>query len=788
MSYKEKVILKLYTFENNSFKLQAQIDDYEEVSFTDNIYESGDFTITINYNIPNALKFSRGMFIQFGNNEYRFGEIHKISDSIGEDGKGSQVRIISGKDARYIFKRRIIRNLNNVENWSLMAKGELCLRELIDDQCGSNAEVKRRLPIINQIPSAENAIGDVYNVSESFSNLYDALVTIATQSKVGWRLKFINNALTLECYEGTDRSSTVQFSTDFETLANGEFTDSSESYANTVYVAGKGTGSDRDIYEGEQEISGESPSGLDRFEAFDNQSSMTTEEEYEAEAISMLNQYGQTLQLAGNGLAECPYKYREQYFVGDIITVAFSGKSAKVQILSVTENWNGRGGYGIEFAFGKPQPDLNKQLELMLKKIQKASNKTSSTNSVRWYTIPTDTDMPSSDVTYDTIGFIGECASGGSTFQLYLDNQKTGAKTYHVYFKQLAGGKLTLTTGKEGATDLVMNSGTYVAIIYVDAQGNVTMAGATVTNTIEAGNTQPPSSEAVYQAIQGGGGGSSKGMPLGTWASFEGGVAPNDEWLEAGTTFDPNTYPALYNILGTNVVPERFDHSQLGDMESISIPESSATHLKVPYDGFIILQNQANTLGYFYIKTPNATVRTYIFSNSSSYYQNTIPIRKGDEVYRIGSFGSASVRYYKQHLFIKATPTASETDFNAIKAYVQNANSYSTEEKLTGGTWVDGRPIYTKTYTNLNIRATSTLIDTITDIDKIISSKCWATYYTDTNQTTVSYYETSDGSGVFSGYVYLFPNKQIKAYSGSGLRRVTDVTIEYTKSTDTPTS
>jgi hypothetical protein len=57
---------------------------------------------------------------------------------------------------------------------------------------------------------------------------------------------------------------------------------------------------------------------------------------------------------------------------------------------------------------------------------------------------------------------------------LYLDDEGTGAKTYHVYFKQLAGnGKLTLTTGKSGAVDLLLDSGTYVTIIYVDKDGNV---------------------------------------------------------------------------------------------------------------------------------------------------------------------------------------------------------------------------------------------------------------------------------------------------------------------------
>ena len=496
MSYKEKPILKLYKYENNSFIQQAIIDDYQECSFERNLYQAGAFTITINYNIPNALLFQRGLFVQFGNDPYDFGEIITISDSIGSDGKGSQIRTITGYDSRYILKRRVIKNMNSNGTWVMTAKGELCIRNLIKDQCGESAEAKRQLPIINTIPDSSSAIGKEYSVSEQFTNLYEVCKTIATQSEIGWRLNFDGASLTLECYEGEDKSQTVQFSTNFDSLANGEFSDSSESYSNAIYVGGKGQNDDRDIYEGEDGT----PEGLDRFESWDNQSSMTTDEEYEAEALSMLTQYGQTVTMNGNGLAKCPYIYKEQYNVGDWITVSFSGKSAVVQILSVTEHWSW-GAYDIQFSFGKPLNNLSDQLQLMLRKIQSASEKTQSTDSVRWYTIPTDTAMPKADVTYNTIGFEGNVGSG-ATFTLYLDNAKTGSKTYHVYFKQLAGsGKLTLTTGKAGATNLVLSVGTYVAIIYIDENGNITTQGATATDVIQTGNTQPATSGGVASAI-----------------------------------------------------------------------------------------------------------------------------------------------------------------------------------------------------------------------------------------------------------------------------------------------
>ena len=122
MSYKTKPQIKLYAFQNNAFVLQAIIDDFQEVSFERNLYQAGTFTISINYNIPNSQLFQRGLFVQFGNDPYDFGEIITINDSIGADGKGSQIRTITGYDARYILKRRVIKNMNSNGLWVIPQK------------------------------------------------------------------------------------------------------------------------------------------------------------------------------------------------------------------------------------------------------------------------------------------------------------------------------------------------------------------------------------------------------------------------------------------------------------------------------------------------------------------------------------------------------------------------------------------------------------------------------------------------------------------------------------------
>jgi hypothetical protein len=206
--------------------------------------------------------------------------------------------------------------------------------------------------------------------------------------------------------------------------------------------------------------------------------------------------------MSGNGLAKCPYIYKEQYDVGDLITVAFSGKSAVVQILSVTEHWTW-GNYNIQFSFGKPQNNLSEQLQLMLRKIQSASNKEKATESVKWYNVANVNSMSASDVTFNTIGFTGTLTAN-KTFTFYLDDEKTGAKSYNIYVKNLSGNfTLTLTTGRAGKTNYVLKGGVNLTgRILVDDEGNITSQSVTATSVIESGNNQPATSGGVANAIQ----------------------------------------------------------------------------------------------------------------------------------------------------------------------------------------------------------------------------------------------------------------------------------------------
>jgi hypothetical protein len=91
-----------------------------------------------------------------------------------------------------------------------------------------------------------------------------------------------------------------------------------------------------------------------------------------------------------------------------------------------------------------------------------------------------------------------------TTFTLYEDDEGTGSKNYNIYVKNLSGNfNLTLTTGKTGATDYILKSGTYNAQIYADEDGNIIERSITPINAITAESLQPATSKATSEALDG---------------------------------------------------------------------------------------------------------------------------------------------------------------------------------------------------------------------------------------------------------------------------------------------
>ena len=273
--------------------------------------------------------------------------------------------------------------------------------------------------------------------------------------------------------------------------------------------------------------------------------------------------------------------------------------------------------------------------------------------------------------------------------------------------------------------------------------------------------------------------------PLGSVMSYLGNTDPSDgKWLicdgrdTTGTAIELEThYPNLYMFLGgTNVLPEIFDHSRPSAIETLAITTTNQT---AQYDGVIIFNGATNAGIVLYINNVAVSYTAYASGSGQPRNTATIPIRKGDS-YRAdnSSYTSCYAQWYKSHKIIKAVSSvdyyhAPSSEITQIEQYfdngLQNAESYSTTETLTGGKWIDGKPIYRKVITDLSISTSNSYVTLMSkgDIDTIIRTFGMTT----NNKTNFALDSFVNGSNI-----------QIRTTYSTQL--INTVVIEYTKTTD----
>ena len=273
-----------------------------------------------------------------------------------------------------------------------------------------------------------------------------------------------------------------------------------------------------------------------------------------------------------------------------------------------------------------------------------------------------------------------------------------------------------------------------------------------------------------------------QGVPLGAWCSFEKDVAPSNNWLMAGTTFDETMYPALNLYLGTNKVPSRYDHNRPSDYESITLSTDSNNPTVMDYDGEI------NSI-IPYQHSDSLTVNGVVIADTSSHAGQTFTVlfKKGDEIYaRAGSGATYKVRYYKHPLFIKATSIASDSDKDSILAQIQEYNTYSTEETLTGKTWIDGKKIYRRVvvFKDIPVYADIHAMPALTDYATIKIKKYEYYAHLTNGQLDGNFYSRRDEGGAQkTGLMYAENTGIFYVILYTAISEL-DIIIEYTKTTD----
>jgi len=279
------------------------------------------------------------------------------------------------------------------------------------------------------------------------------------------------------------------------------------------------------------------------------------------------------------------------------------------------------------------------------------------------------------------------------------------------------------------------------------------------------------------------------GAPVGSYLYLEKKSNPQGYLYCDGSTFDETAYPALYQYLGTNVLPDWRELGAKGaEKNTTLIFDSTETDPSTGqagtqnHDVFTQgefkddqLQEHKHGLRLFTAEAgssanlPDYTTNPDDTSTESRYTLNVANARVGTV-----TRGKSRAVF----IYIKATSGLTENQQENVLNTINENNSYSTEEHLTGKKWIDGKPIYRKVITGTVTTAMTEVAHNIANIDTIIKEQCIISYsnafliagfYIDSSYYTNAYATTAN---VVVSVSYPYLNSPFKFI------------IEYTKTTD----
>ena len=241
-----------------------------------------------------------------------------------------------------------------------------------------------------------------------------------------------------------------------------------------------------------------------------------------------------------------------------------------------------------------------------------------------------------------------------------------------------------------------------------------------------------------------------------------------------GSTFDQNAYPALYMYLGSNVLPDYRECVMVGAEQNTT--DTIVTHDVYGEGEFKDDQLQKHEHEIRADDSSGNSVMTLKGASGEGTaigsVLDTINARIGDTTH-----GKQKAVY----VYIKATSGLAENQqdnvLNDAKNYINNSNSYSTEEVKTGGTWIDGKPIYRKVVDvgTLPNATSKTVLHNIQNLDSVVNLKLIAK--DNINNIVCNFGGTNLSVYIDVTNIIITSNNNFTGYSGY-------VIIEYTKTTD----
>lgn len=338
--------MELWILDRN-FTQIGVVDDYKSLIWSKRYNEIGDCEVYIGASNRTIGLFQRGYYILRADDDM----VCRIETiEIDTDAEEGNFLIVTGYDCRKILNQRIVWWQTNFSGTA-----EDFIRTIIVNNVINPPETRRRIPHFKL--GASKGFTDTVEIQSTYDYLFDKIKEICVTYGYGSRLTYDGTDFTFELYKGVNRSNTqfvndvVIFSPDFENLISTNYKSDWSAIKTAALVAGEGEGAQRK----RRELGG--GTGLNRYELFVDAKdiSSTTEDEQQMsqeEYQALLQQRGEeklaenitVVSFDGQVEPNYSYKYGEDYFLGDIVTVRNEyGIQANARITEVIETHDDNG-------------------------------------------------------------------------------------------------------------------------------------------------------------------------------------------------------------------------------------------------------------------------------------------------------------------------------------------------------------------------------------------------------------------------------------------------------------
>ncbi len=349
---------------NQSFQLQAEIEDYESLVLVRRWHKPGEFEFKINANKENISSLVKGNIL-FLDTRYDTGcIIRQIQKEIGKDGKKSELITVKGQTLAGLTTQRIIIPPAGNDYLSYSDLETETIMKMIIQKCFTNpVDWNRAIEWMDT--ATDQSRGAVLDYRGRYKYASKDLETLSLLSDLGWRfdLNFTSLKAVFDVYVGLDRTydngvnSPAVFSPDFENIYTQMYIDSDYNLANLAVVGGQGEGSARTI------VTVGTDTGADRFEIFIDARDASTTDELTARGTEKLLETPGLFTLEGTINPNGNLIYRTDYDLGDLVTIQNKNWNLTMdaRIIEVQESYQSSG-FELDITFGSNIPTLSQMV------------------------------------------------------------------------------------------------------------------------------------------------------------------------------------------------------------------------------------------------------------------------------------------------------------------------------------------------------------------------------------------------------------------------------------------